>query len=157
MLYDSYKLGKKSVDEVVKEDPNLIPLPVVKKRSMRSRSKNKISPYRYLPITKGFIINRCGLSPGDFKAAFIEGDLSAPGMKECIQKQLNEIISDYNSEQLDPIYLMCTKKALAAYLGITTTALNKYFKGEGVSLNIKIEPLLTYDDQWNISRLSLPA
>ena len=52
---------------------------------------------------------------------------------------------------------MCTKKDLAAKLGVSTTSLNKYFKGDTLSLNSEIEKLLEYDDQWNIFKLRLPT
>lgn len=131
---------------------DLPPLPIVV-----NKAEAPFKPKRYLPITKKVIVQECKLSPADFSSTFITQKNINRGFIECIQEQLDLITKDYRSKNLTPIYLMCTKKDLASYLEVTTTKLNKYFKGEGDNLNSQIEQLLIYDDKWNISRLILPS
>ena len=142
-----------------KAEESTLPVPAepVEKPKAVTKAEAPFKPERYLPITKKVIVQECKLSPTDFANTFITQTNDNRGYIECIQEQLDLITKEYRKRNLSPIYLMCTKKALAGYLNITTTKLNKYFKGEGESLNTKIEQLLTYDDKWNISRLNLPS
>lgn len=119
----------------------------------------KMPTQRYMPITKKTIVLKCGLTPSEFEKAFIDGDVrnSNATVIKCIAIEIKNIVLDYRDKAIEPIYLMCTKKDLAAKLGVSTTSLNKYFKGDTLSLNSEIEKLLEYDDQWNIFKLRLPT
>lgn len=119
----------------------------------------KMPTERYMPITKKTIILKCGLTPSEFEKAFIDGDVrnSDATVIKCIAVEIKNIVLDYRDKAIEPIYLMCTKKDLAAKLGVSTASLNRYFKGDTFTLNSEIEKLLEYDDQWNIFKLRLPA
>ncbi len=119
----------------------------------------KMPTERYMPITKKTIILKCGLTPSEFEKAFIDGDVrnSDATVIKCIAVEIKNIVLDYRDKAIEPIYLMCTKKDLAAKLRVSTASLNRYFKGDTFTLNSEIEKLLEYDDQWNIFKLRLPA
>ena len=119
----------------------------------------KMPTERYMPITKKTIVLECGITPSEFEKAFIDGDVrnSDAAVIKCISIEVRNIVLDYRSKAIEPIYLMCTKKDLAAELGVSTSSLNRNFKGDTLILNSEIEKLLEYDDQWNIFKLRLPA